>query len=97
LVRASAALLYSRTKSAIAIGQFFSPPLHCKATINNSSHHKRTEIIICNTRAKFHLSKSMRTIIHPTEAATAKSAICIGLLFGPLLHRKSNNQKLVAS
>jgi hypothetical protein len=51
LARASAALLYSRTKSAIGIGQFFSPPLHSKATIRNSSHHNRTEMIICNARA----------------------------------------------
>ena len=51
LARPSAALLCSRTKSAIAIRQFLGPPLHRKATIRNSLHHNRKEIFICNSRA----------------------------------------------
>ena len=35
----------------IIIRQFFLSPLHHKATIRNQSHHKMTEIIICNARA----------------------------------------------
>ena len=51
LLQPSCIPMYSRTKSAIAIGQFFLSPLHHKATIRNQSHHKMTEIIICNARA----------------------------------------------
>jgi hypothetical protein len=49
--RASAALMCSRTTSAIALGKKFGPPLHRKATIRNSSHYNRTDIFICNARA----------------------------------------------
>jgi hypothetical protein len=58
-----------RTKSEIAIRQFFLSPLHRQATIRNSSHHKRTEINSNNYLQ--YTSKSMCTIIHSTEALMA--------------------------
>jgi hypothetical protein len=80
LERASAALMCSRTTSAIALGQFFCPPLHRKATIRNSSHHNRTEIFICNARANPCAPYSIPLKLHCTRRRPARRFKLLDLL-----------------